>query len=138
MKTYNTFKYYDKSGRRLAIFCQIENGIMNITTFPCSKSDTFSKKRAWEIYQNEKVEFDVSYKIENINGVYTRVKTPGVFKEVIKENFTVKGEYSEDFIRWCNLNFAKRKTVVLEFDSNVELVSIKKRRDGLVEIVISE
>lgn len=48
---YNTYKYYDKKGRRLAVFCRfIDADTAELITFVCSKEDQFKKAFAIEQY----------------------------------------------------------------------------------------
>ena len=49
-----TYKFYDKRGRRLAIFGKQEGTTtMNVVVIPCSTTEkNFSKKRANELYEN--------------------------------------------------------------------------------------
>ncbi len=47
-----TYKYYDKKGRRLAVFCRyVSPTEAEIVTFTCSKEDKFVKKFAQKEYQ---------------------------------------------------------------------------------------
>lgn len=54
---YATYRFYDRKGRRLAVFCRYLTATEGeITTFVCSKDDQFSKafaRRSYDVYVND-------------------------------------------------------------------------------------
>jgi hypothetical protein len=49
---YCTFKYYDKKGRRLAVFCRfISPTEAELFTLTCSEEDQFQRKYARQVYE---------------------------------------------------------------------------------------
>lgn len=50
---YSTFKYFDKKGRRLSVFCRYVSPLeAEMFTLTCSHSDPFKKKTAREYYES--------------------------------------------------------------------------------------
>ena len=86
---YKTYKFYDKQGRRLSVFCRaLNNQQAEIVSFACSKHDRFKKKFAVDEY------------IKYINGKETIVKP-------IINIITIEGGKNEclAMLDYCNKNY---------------------------------
>lgn len=100
---YRTFQFYDEEGRRLSIFGVVTDmefvegdkevlvPTLVIHVFTCSKRDTFSRKRAIELFRDyqETPETELSH--------------PELFIVPIKDQ---KPKWT--FLMWCKKNFYKR------------------------------
>ena len=101
---FSTFKFYDKKGRRLSIFCEKpeissphENNIWVITVIPCRKQDEFNKKTGKSLYE----EIKTYYTWYSITG--NAVKN----EKLNHENFVVTFETTPKklFLEWCYKNY---------------------------------
>lgn len=47
------YRFYDKKGRRLALFCDFKDEVTaKLVIIPCSKADQFNKKEALAMYED--------------------------------------------------------------------------------------
>jgi hypothetical protein len=107
-QTLITYKYYDKKGRRLAIFgvplaeyktgVPTQNTALKIIAIACSAKDTFSKKKAKELYK--------AYVTGNTKDVHPTV--------TILEGIT-DGNFKRAFMIYCNTHFQKPVSWVRRF-----------------------
>lgn len=99
MEILKTYKFYNKDGRRLAIFGKfLEDTLfggtptLQVVVIPCSKRDQFSKKIARRLYD----EID--------NGiVYEEVPSHGSFNVPV-----LCGSHKAEFLKFCNTHFYKK------------------------------
>jgi hypothetical protein len=113
--TYVTYKYFNKSNQRLAIFGEVINDNMAITIIPCSKKDQFNKKKARELYNKIKEGETVHY-----------------------EAFNFKGTDASDFFRWCKSRYYKKVYIIT--DENTEIVKYTHKtgkKPSRIEILYS-
>lgn len=98
METLKTYKFYDKDGRRLAIFGKYVpnhphggNPTLHITVIPCSRKDQFSVKVA--------------------NQMYNAIDSGMIIGEVpVHSYFSVPvldGKHKAEFLKFCNINYYK-------------------------------
>lgn len=103
---YVTYKFHDERGRRLSIFAtpvyligEFEVGMpkepnyLQINIIPCSKKDTFSKKRGTEEFEIFKSVREQGF--EGSKGVI-ELQTP-----------IIDGKPKTSFLRWCEANYFK-------------------------------
>lgn len=91
-----TYKFYDKRGRRLAIFGdQTGRTTMNITIIPCSKQEVnFSKKVANQLYN------DIQEGKKVVHG-FTTIEVD-------------EQKPGQSFLKWCRENYYVEVTMVAE------------------------
>lgn len=116
---YRTFRFYDEKGRRLSIFAvpssfhmplpdddSVELGKLvdglTIYVFTCSKKDTFSKKKARQLYE------------DYITTPETELSHPEIYIIPIQDN---KPKWS--FLIWCRENFFKLLPYTFAIQGNV-------------------
>lgn len=109
---YCTYQFYDEKGRRLSIFSRLKGERMEILVFTCSKKDTFSKKKARDLYNEfggEKTEYSSKPKF-----VYIPIEND-------KPKFT--------FLKWCRENFYQKHKFVNIFvkADGQAIIPIKQR-----------
>ena len=100
-----TYKFYNKTGKRLGIFGTINEGKINIIIllFSKSKKETVKEYRGiLKYYQNWKV------------------------RPVPHKKFVISGDSSEDFLRWCRSNY---KQLYIATFKNCLIKSIKQYKD---------
>lgn len=104
---YANFNKYDNKGRRLSIFGveENENGVVRTYVFTCSKCDQFSKRKAWQLFENYTKSLNEEYLDEN-----DEVPVVTVEKVDIVDNKPKK-----TFINWCNENFYQLKSTNVNY-----------------------
>lgn len=108
---YNTNKFYDRKGRRLAVFCRfLDYNEAEIVIFTCSKADRFNKKFATEQYNK-----------------YLNAETLETKPEVVKLQIKAEERELKTMLNYCvdNLYYpylrfsVKSKNVFLRANSDV-------------------
>lgn len=99
---YANFNKFDNKCRRLAIFAEPYNETLTdsishlfITVITCSKSDQFSKKKAWELFKhhNDLLKGEVANDFKRpVNPYFNMLKI-------------VDNKPKRTFINWCNENY---------------------------------
>lgn len=84
-KLLKTYQFFDKKGRRTAIFGEVEQGWLKVTVIPCSVKDQFKKEKANELFKEGK-------------GMKEGLQT-----QIPVEN----GKYKATFLKWCNENYQR-------------------------------
>lgn len=121
MPYYVTYKFFDEKKRRLAIFAipthEVVDGPIDpdgqpskvrVYIIPCSKKDTFSKKRAKELF----IEF-----ME-----FRRLGFDGALAHPIELQIAVKDDKPKfTFLKWCEENYFKYRKV--DFALNTPVLS---------------
>lgn len=119
METLKTYKFYDKDGRRLAIFGKFVpnhphggSPTLHITVIPCSKKDQFSIKIARQMYDA----LDSGRIIGEVP-VHSYYSVPAI-----------DGSYKAEFLKFCNVNFFKKEigTVDIVHGEDI-LLSVKSK-----------
>lgn len=109
-----TYKFYNKQGKRMAIFGLIEGNTINIIVFPFlkSKKETVKNYRQiLEYYNNWEV------------------------RPIPHKKYKMIGSDTEDFLRWCKSNYNVLNTIIIKgFIQKIEKHSRKIFRDSFIEI----
>jgi hypothetical protein len=99
MEILKTYKFYNKDGRRLAIFGKFLEGslfsdspTLQVVIIPCSKRDQFSKKVANRLYGE----------IDN-GEVYGEIPAHGSYNVPV-----LNGSHKAEFLKFCNVHFYKK------------------------------
>ena len=104
--SYACYKYYDRLGRRMAIFGTQTNGAIDIIAFPCNLKDMFCINTARNLF------YKYRQSGENLSNVL-RIIRPGTTQE--------------DFLRFCKDNYGKLVTIgVPGTFKNLEIVNFDK------------
>lgn len=114
---YANFQLYNERKKRVSIFGEESNGVINITVIPCAKGDTFSKKEARRLY--EEIQKDPNY-----------IKGYGIFQIKVPNGEKPKNA----FLAWCDNNFRKK----MEFfnkPSSVRYVTAEEFRKSTEEMI---
>lgn len=107
-----TYNFYDKQGRRLAVFCRfLDYKTAEIFTLTCSKDDQFSKEFARKTYYlyttYDKIPIDVHPKIVTI--------------DIEPEERELK-----TLLRYCKDNYFRCVTITFDIDNVYKMIPNQK------------
>lgn len=106
-QSYATFKFYDDKYRRCAIFAEVSSSNTVITVIPCNTKDSFSKKKARNLYGDPRATREV-FRIDNSMA-------------------------QEDFMRFCRANFKQPERVTIEVgklsSNTIRNLKVRRSRD---------